>query len=120
MHEIFKSLYNKTNILKDKNFYILTSFSVIFYILIIQQLKVQVDDSLLYSSIDAKSYLDVANWLVGGELNHSLSIRPFLYPLIIVFTSVFVSIGLWFTQFLMWLITINVVFYSIKHFTKRN
>ena len=106
------------NLLKDKNFYILNIFTIIFYVVLSLLLELNINNSILYSTTDAKEYLDVANWFVGGEATYGLSIRPFLYPLVIMVTTSIGNYGIWIAQILMWLLTINFVFYTIKSFSK--
>ncbi len=95
------------------NYLLLATYCIIFI-----TLKIEITDKQLFSTVDSVTY-----WLTGHEFYHlSLKgyseIRPFLYPLIIVIIhNIFGSYGLWIMQFLFWIVSINLVFLSIKKIT---
>jgi len=81
-------------------------------------LKLSVSEQIMYSTPDSQSYLAVANWLSHGNSTGSTEIRPILYPLVILGSSLIGNIyGLWLVQLIFWLLTVNISFLSIYKLT---
>lgn len=113
--------YNIINHLKkNKDVYLLNYLLIIIYIFVFNVLKIKVNESLMFGTVtDSWTYLSASNeFYKFSELGYS-NIRPFLYPLIIlVVCKIFGAIGLWILQLLFWIISINLVFLSIKRITQ--
>lgn len=81
-------------------------------------------EELMFLYPDSKSYMGVGQWLIGNvpteEVSYWLSVRPFLYPIIVLITT---SIGgfkaLWFVQFIFWICSFFFVFKAIKLLSSR-
>lgn len=74
---------------------------------------------LLFSTPDSITYLDVANWISHGTPTESTSVRPILYPLFLsIFLKLTGNMGIIIIQSALWLLTVNLVFSSIKRLTK--
>lgn len=90
---------------------LLNGIAVIIYYLVYLTFPLGVSEEVMFSSVDAGTYRDVGSWLLGGESTQFSEIRPFGYPL---FLKLSYALGgttlVWILQFLMWLITINLVF----------
>jgi hypothetical protein len=70
---------------------------------------------LIFSTPDARTYFDVAQWISSGADTESLSVRPLLYPfLLLMMHKIGGTIGVFVIQSLMWLAAINMSFLSIK------
>ncbi|MDP1744457.1 MAG: hypothetical protein Q8L90_02705 [Bacteroidota bacterium] len=113
--------YNIINHLKkNKDIYLLNYLSIIIYIIVFIVLKIKVSESLMFGTVtDSWTYLSASNeFYKFSEVGYS-NIRPFLYPLVIlVVNQIFGAIGLWILQVLFWIISINLVFLSIKRVTQ--
>lgn len=76
-------------------------------------------EELMFHYPDAKSYVNVGQWLVGNrefdDIHYHLSVRPFLYPIIVLVTT---SLGgfklLWICQSIFWIATVLIVFKTVK------
>lgn len=112
--------YMKKTIIKNKYpLTILNLVSIAFYIYIYNNLSIGIDENIMFSLPDARGYLSVADWMLTGEGGINTLHRPFLYPLFLLFTkSVFGISGVWFFQFIFWLLTINFTYLSLKKLTK--
>jgi hypothetical protein len=98
---------------------IISSISLFVYFIFSLVLNISIDDNVLFSTPDSQTYLDVTKWIFSDDSNSSFLIRPILYPLIIgVFYYPFGAIGLWFIQFIMWLITANMIYFTTLSITK--
>lgn len=113
--------YNIINHLKkNKDVYLLNYLLIIIYVIIFNVLKIEVNESLMFGTVtDSWTYLSAGNeFYKFAEVGYS-NIRPFLYPLVILIVNkIFGAIGLWILQVLFWIISINLVFLSIKRVTQ--
>ena len=88
------------------------------YMIVFFNLEIGVNESIMFSTPDSITYLDVTNWIAGGDVNYGLSIRPILYPLILLFTTKIAGVyGIWVLQLLMWITTLNLIFISVRKAT---
>src|SRR5690606_19538532 len=89
------------------------------YFVVFLNLKIGVNHEIMFSTVDSKSYLDVANALKEGFL-HSYTIkRPILYPLVLLVTlNTFGIFGLWLLQVFLWISTLLLIFWTIFRITK--
>ena len=92
--------------------------AIVGYFFVLSNLKTGINPEIMYSSSDAESYMEVANWIASGKESMFVEHRPFLFPLILLILS---KIGgasaIWFFQFVLWLLSINVLFKSIRTIT---
>jgi hypothetical protein len=82
--------------------------------------------ALMFSAPDAQGYKAVANWIAGkaAEPPAALTVRPFLYPLILAAIGRFFSgaterYAIWFAHFVFWLLAINLTAVSVRRLTGR-
>ena len=100
---------------------LLNIISIVFYAIIFFNLKVTIASDIMFSTPDAGTYKNVADWLMFGIETESVSTRPILYPLIILITTYIGGVyGLWFLQFVFWLVSINLTYQIIKQITQSN
>lgn len=98
---------------------ILTGIGMVVYIFVFLNLNIDVSNEIAYSTVDSKSYLDVANWLENGVDTEQVSKRPLLYPIILlVATKIGGVYGIWLLQVLFWFFSLNFIFLAIKSLTK--
>ncbi len=77
-----------------------------------------IKENIMFSTVDSVTY-----WLTSQEfykfsVKGYSELRPFLYPLIIVIIhKLFGIIGIWLMQLFFWIISINLLFLSIKKIT---
>jgi hypothetical protein len=105
---------------KPKYFHLifLNLLAIIFYFAIFSNLKVGIDKEIMFSTPDSKTYLDVADWVETGTDSKSISTRPILFPILILISSKIGGIyGIWFLQFIFWLLSANLIFITIKKLT---
>ena len=82
------------------------------YLTIINQYGWSIDE-IIFSTPDSESYLKVGEFFWGGESTGSTLYRPFLYPVLLKSLLTFGDIyGLWIFQAVLWLLTMNLLFYS--------
>ena len=97
----------------------LNILAVAVYFSVFFSLKTTISSEIMFSTPDAGSYKNVADWLLYQTESESVSIRPILYPLLIMTTT---KIGgvylLWFIQFAFWLLSVNLCFLTVQHITK--
>lgn len=82
-----------------------------YFLLASQQGLLQNIPISIFAAPDTGTYLNVADWIAGRIANpESLIIRPFLYPLILAIIRTFSesAFAIWISQFLFWLLTINL------------
>lgn len=73
----------------------------------------------MFSTFDSKTYQEVADWFINGKVTKSLSIRPILYPLLLlIFGKTFGVFGIWFLNLIFWFLGINFIFMSLRKLTK--
>lgn len=93
-------------------------FSTYFFIVLSFSYLNNLNDTMFWSSSDSISYRAVGNWLFGIEDTEFTIIRPFFYPLILNLSRSFASIyGIWCYQFLLWISSGLLLYYSIKTIT---
>ncbi|MFN3917106.1 MAG: hypothetical protein ACK4K0_05130 [Flavobacteriales bacterium] len=111
---LIKFLGNRFN----KEFIGLNIILFSFYFVVLSSFNIGIDEDIMFSTPDSRTYLGVSSWILGSaETNYTL-VRPFFYPLLISITyGVFGVIALWLVQFLMWLISINLIYLSLKRLT---
>ena len=98
---------------------ILNAIALLFYLFVFYQLRIPFEESFMFSTPDAKSYWRVAQWLEVGLESSSVSMRPFLYPLIISVASYFGGfIYLWVIQFVFWILSINLLYRTLQKITQ--
>lgn len=97
---------------------ILSILGITIYMIVFFNLKIGVNEWIMFSTPDSLTYLDVANWLSGADANHGLSIRPILYPLILLVSTKIAGVyGIWISQLLMWMATLNIIFIAVRKAT---
>jgi hypothetical protein len=81
---------------------------------------------LMFSTPDAQGYKAVADWIAGkaAEPPAALTVRPFLYPLILAaigrcFSGATECYAIWFTHLVFWLLAINLTAVSVWRITGR-
>lgn len=94
--------------------------AIIFYFIIFSNLKSGIEKDIMFASPDSRSYLDVANWMENGTDSEHVGVRPFLFPLFILFSSKIGGIfGIWMMHFIFWLTAVNFIFLTIKKLTEK-
>lgn len=102
------------------HFYVVNLLAIFGYFLVLLNLKAGISLDIMYSSSDAGTYIEVANWIFSGEDSKFVEHRPFLFPLILLVLSKIGGVtAIWFFQFSLWLLTINLLFESIRKITKK-
>jgi hypothetical protein len=100
---------------------VLTALALVVYFSIFFSINTKVCSEIMFSTPDARSYKDVADWILFHTESESVSIRPILYPLLILTSNSLGGIyGIWFLQFTFWLLSIHFTFLAVKHITKSN
>jgi hypothetical protein len=98
---------------------LLNAVALALYIFVTQSLRMEVSSSVMFSSPDSITYLEVTDWFISGVDSLQVSRRPILYPLFLLFTY---KIGgvyvLYLAQVVLWLSMINLSFLSVKKLTK--
>ncbi len=75
----------------------------------------------VFSSMDSQSYLAVGNYFFGGDPTNATLYRPFLYPVLLKFMLLFGGVpALWVFQAVLWLISLNLLFYTCKKLFKHS
>ena len=101
--------------------FFLTIISIAVYFSIFFSINSKVCYEIMFSSPDARSYKDVADWILYHTESESVSIRPILYPLLILVSNSIGGIyGIWFLQFTFWILSINFTFLAVKRITNSN
>ena len=100
------------------HWFVINLILIAWYFYVFSHLKTGISSEIMYSSSDAKSYMDVANWMASGVDSPFVEHRPVLFPLILLFLSKLGGVFLiWFFQFVLWIVSINLIFASIKRVT---
>lgn len=103
---------------KHKDLFLLNYLLITIYIIVFINLKMAIKENIMFSTVDSVTY-----WLTSQEfykfsVKGYSELRPFLYPLIIVIIhKLFGIIGIWLMQLFFWIISINLLFLSIKKIT---
>lgn len=104
---------------RNIHFFLLNVVLIACYIIVYNSLLIDISDQTMFSTHDAKSYLNVAFWIEGDSFGHSTLVRPFLFPLLLmVVYNLGGTIGIWVLHFLFWIVSINLVFRAINNITK--
>jgi len=107
--------------MKNINLKQLIKFNVIClfcYFLIFFNLDLTINSDLLFLTTDSKEYLYTSTEFFSFDTGYSYT-RPFLYPLIIIFTYYpFGAFGLWFIQFIFWIGSVNLIFLTLVKLTQ--
>lgn len=99
--------------------YSLNIIALVVYFTIFFNLKTSVSEEVMFSTPDSETYLDVVNWMTDNVDSESVSIRPLLYPLILMVSTKLGGVyGIWIIQAIFWLLAINFTFLTIKQITK--
>lgn len=98
----------------------LNTFLLLIYFIVFLNLKTGVNESIMFSTPDSKDYLEVGNWIFENIETEQTINNPVLYPfillLILKISGVF---GVWFMQFLFWMMSVNFLFLAIKRLTNK-
>ena len=87
---------------------------LVIYLSVLHQYSWAVE-AIAFSTPDSKSYLQVGEYFLGGKATNSTLYRPFLYPVILKLLLVPGKIyALLVFQAILWLLTLNLLFYSCK------
>ena len=72
----------------------------------------------MFKAADSKSYKAVGDWIFGFQSTSATIIRPFFYPLLLNVSRSFAGVyGIWFVQFLLWLLAGILIFCSLQKMT---
>src|SRR5436190_5869697 len=75
-------------------------------------------DTTIYFSGDAREYRDYTEWLKGNS-SYCSAVRPFFFPLLLLISNYIAgTYGIWFMLFSFWMISINLLFYSLFRLTQ--
>lgn len=100
------------------HFFLLNVVALTGYFLTLSNLKAGINPEIMFSTPDSVSYMDVANWMLTGEDTIYVEYRPMLFPLILLILSkIGGAAAIWFFQFLLWLLSVNLLFESIRKIT---
>jgi hypothetical protein len=103
---------------KNIDVYLLNYLLLIIYFIFFSSLHIDINGGILFTTVDSITYLETSSEFYKlSETGYSF-IRPFLYPFLILL--VYKPLGataLWLMQVLFWMLSINLVFFSIKHLT---
>jgi hypothetical protein len=101
--------------------YLLNIFLLLIYFFVFANLKIGINENIMFSSDDSKEYLATAKEFFNfSETGFSIT-RPFLFPLILSFSySIFGPYGFWLLQFIFWILSINLFYFAIKKLTRIN
>ena len=78
--------------------------------------------STVFSSVDAGTYRQVADWIFGGgPKTYAVAERPFLYPLMLGTLDRIGGAGaVWLLNFLLWIAALNITGLTVYRFVKRS
>jgi hypothetical protein len=100
----------------------LYGFAVFFYVIVgLRSGNLTHLGSTVFSSVDAGTYRQVADWIYGsGPKTAAVAQRPFLYPVILGLADRVGGPGaVWFLNFLLWLAAINITSLAVQRFVQR-
>lgn len=104
-----------------KQLLILILISSAFYFICWTYFGFELSEEMMFSSTDSKGYLDVVNWIFGGNETIYTAKRPLLFPLIIGLPyQLFGVAGIWILHFCCWLLTISFTFSGLKKWTNNS
>lgn len=94
----------------------INTIAITFYFFIV--LKLGFPESLretTFYGLDSNEYMAMGEWIFGNPAVSCSDTRPFLFPALIKLFSIFGGeLGIWFMHFSLWLVSLNLVFLSIK------
>ncbi len=97
---------------------ILNVFLLLVYFTVFINLKTGVNAVIMFSSSDSLCYLAVGNWIFEQKETIQTMLNPYLFPFLL---KLFLIIGgvkaMWFFQFILWIGSINFLFFSLKRVT---
>lgn len=103
---------------KNADVYLLNYLLIIIYFIVFTDLNIKIGMEQFSRTPDSWTYFSTSNEFYKFSETGYSNIRPFLYPLIILIVfKVSGVIGLWLLQFLFWVISINLIYLSIKRIT---
>ena len=105
---------------KNSSYILLNFVAILGFLLFHFIIDLPARQDLIFSTPDATTYRDVAQWIAGGIETNSLSVRPLLYPfLLLISLKIGGTIAVFFMQSFMWLAAINLSFASIHRISKK-
>ena len=105
---------------KYRDLCVLNILLVVVYFSLYAFLNIQIDEKTMFATHDSGTYLNVTHWMQGTSDSTDIQIRPYLYPAILLALYEGTGpYGLWLFQFLCWIISINLIFLSIKRFSPK-
>ena len=103
---------------KHKDLFLLNYLLIIIYSIVFMQLKMAIKDNIMFSTIDSGTYWSTGHEFYNFSEKGFSELRTFLYPLILVqIHSIFGIYGIWIMQLFFWIISINLMYLSIKQIT---
>ena len=97
---------------------ILNTFLLLVYFTVFINLKTGVNAVIMFSSSDSLCYLAVGNWIFEQKETIQTMLNPYMFPFLLKFFLIIGGIkAVWFFQFLLWIGSINLLFFSIKRIT---
>lgn len=94
---------------------ILNAFLLLIYFIIFLNFKAGINTTVMFSTSDSGCYLAVGNWIFEQKETIQTALNPFMYPLLLKFFLIIGDVyGVWLFQFFLWIVSINMVFLSIK------
>jgi hypothetical protein len=105
---------------RHKDLFLISTIATVFYFVMLNAIGIAVSEDVMYSTVDGNSYRQVALWIGSGDYTPYIGVRPFLYPLLISianFIGCFTAI--WMFQFVLWLLSVNILYLSIVRLTER-
>ena len=98
----------------------LNLFLIAIYFLVFFNLKTGIDYFIMFSSPDSQDYLSVGNWIFENAFTDKTLNNPVLYPFVLKLVLLLFGVtGVWFFQFLLWLLSVNLLFYSVQRITNK-
>jgi|688.fasta_scaffold63842_2 4-amino-4-deoxy-L-arabinose transferase-like glycosyltransferase len=105
---------------KNSSYVFLNFIAILGFLLFHFTIDLPARQDLIFSTPDATTYRDVAQWIAGGIETNSLSVRPLIYPfLLLISLKTGGTIAVFLMQSFMWLAAINLSFASIHRISKK-
>lgn len=103
---------------KYKDILILNYLLIIIYFAVFSYLNIEIAEYRMFSTVDSFTYRNASLEFYKFSEKGFSELRPFLYPLLLLITNKLLGVfGIWLIQFFFWIISINLVFLSIKSVT---
>lgn len=107
-----------SNLKTKTDIFLLNYLLIIIYFIVFTHLNINISLEQFSRTPDSWTYFSTSNEFYKFSETGYSNIRPFLYPLIILIVFKLSGvIGLWLLQFLFWVISINLIYLSIKQIT---